>query len=56
MPKERTWELEIFSDTRPVHLLVNGTQTDDWKYEKGAVQFTLFQKDLNKKQIIEIQK
>ncbi len=56
MPKERTWELEIFSDTKPSYLLVNGIRIDDWKYGKGAVQFTLFQKDLNKKQIIEIQK
>jgi alpha-glucosidase (family GH31 glycosyl hydrolase) len=56
MPKERTWELEIFSDTKPSYLLVNGIKTDDWKYGKGAVQFTLYQGDLNKKQIIEIQK
>lgn len=56
MPKERTWELEIFSDTKPSYLLVNGIRIDDWKYGKGAVQFTLYQGDLNKKQIIEIQK
>ncbi len=56
MPKKRTWELEIFSDTKPSYLLVNGVKKADWRYDKGAVLYTLFQEDINKKQIIKIQK
>ena len=56
MPKQRTWELEVFSDIKPSFVLVNGVKTDDWKYDKGVIQYTLFQDDISKKQIINIQK
>ena len=55
MPRQRTWELKVYTGSRPSRLLLNGTRTDDWKSDNGTVLFTLFQDDIDKKQTIVIQ-
>lgn len=56
MPKKRTWEVEIFSGKKPARVLVNGSETDDWEYKKGSTRLTLSQENLNKRQIVLVQK
>lgn len=55
MPLQRTWELRVFTGSRPTQLLLNNITTDKWVYENGTVHFTLFQDDFHKKQTIVIQ-
>jgi alpha-glucosidase (family GH31 glycosyl hydrolase) len=56
MPERRTWEVEIFSEKKPARVLVNGSETDDWEYEKGSTRLTLSQENLNKRQTVLVQK
>lgn len=57
MPNTRIYQLEIYISQKPLQILINGSRIDNWIYDSsGKVTFSVYQKQLQEKQVIEILK
>jgi alpha-glucosidase (family GH31 glycosyl hydrolase) len=57
MPNTRIYQLEIYISQRPLQILINGSRIENWIYDSsGKVTFSVYQKQLQEKQVIEILK
>ena len=53
--QSRTYDLEIHSLVKPDQILVNGSKSENWKYDSsGKVMLSVTQKNILEKQIVKI--
>jgi alpha-glucosidase len=57
IPGSRTFQLEIETPHKPAQVLINGSKTENWKYDSsGKVILSVYQKQIREKQVIRILK